>query len=238
MSLRLVSSRILPEVELIRWILGRRGVAFIEEAHVLGLTGAVVPSLITEGGETRRGLRAILEGLEGTAGPPLYADDAERALVAALVDGLSGQVVRLVYPGVLARPRAVAPTALHRAPWWEQRFVTGLYPVWRLLFAGPLDANPAQASEAAALVSAALSRIDAELAARGAPFLGGDSPGTADIVLAALAGPIAGPPSYGARLPAQEDLSAETRALIAATRARPAGQLILRTYQSARHPPA
>lgn len=234
MTYRLVSSRISPDVELVRWVLARQGLAFREDAHIPGLQRPV-PRILTPDGETWRGAREILGGIEG-ATPGLYADAAERTLALALVEGLSGHVPRLVYPAILGRPRALLPAATHRTPKWERWFAAGLYPVWRLMAARDLGASAAQAAEAAAQVETALSTVEAVLSERGADFLGGAAPGTADVVLAALAGPIVLPPSYGARLPAREDLSAETRALIAATRARPAGRLVLRTYEAARHP--
>ena len=83
-------------------------------------------------------------------------------------------------------------------------------------------------------IEEALSLVEAELARRRSPFLGGATPGVLDIVFSALAGPLVFPRNYGARLPPFDELPPALKAFVKATRARPAGDLVLRTYASAR----
>lgn len=237
---RLISCRLSPATELARWLLAREGIAFREEVHVLGLhaladskASAHVPVVVTPRGEVWRGAAGVLEGLDRARGGQLLPTD-ETSRVNLLIEGLVTSAPRLLYGPLLGSPRGLLPAATHRAPRWERLFATGLYPLWRGLAARALNAGGG--GEPRRQVEATLAAADGWLNASGADFLGGGTPGTADIVLSALAGPLVLPPAYGARLPALEDLPAETCDLVAATRARPCGRLVLRAYQTVRHP--
>jgi glutathione S-transferase len=115
--------------------------------------------------------------------------------------------------------------------------VTGLYPVWRLMMARGLHFTPELLAAAPVQIEEALTLVEAELTRRGTPFLSGAQPGPLDIVFSALAGPLVFPPNYGARLPPVDELPAQLKAFVAATRARPAGDLVQRTYDACRYRP-
>jgi len=247
---RMISTRVSPMVELARWLFERQGLAYREEAHApmlhalatRGAGGGVeVPVVVTPDGAVWKGAREVLAGIDA-AGPPgrrVFGEDAaeraaNEAFVDDLLDHLLHEVRRFVYHQVLPNKRALLPTVTHRAPSWERWFVDALYPVWRGMMARGLDFSPQKPAEAPGRIEHALATVEAELARRGAPFLGGSEPGVLDIVFAALAGPLVFPRNYGARLPAVEDLPPELQAFVRATRARPAGDLVLRTYDAAR----
>lgn len=247
---RMISARFSPAVEFARWLFVREGVAFREEAHVPGLHrlatasvrgGAELPVIVTPDGAVWRGAREMLDGLDGLSPPgrKLFGEtsaarDANQALLAALLTGLLTPVPRFIYPPLLANRRALLPAMTHRAPVWERGFVNLFYPLWRVLMARGLGATPELLAQAPKAIEAVLSRVEAELARRGTPFLGGAAPGVPDIAFAALAGPLVLPRNYGARLPAMEDLPDALQSFVKATRARPAGDLVLRTYDAAR----
>lgn len=74
----------------------------------------------------------------------------------------------------------------------------------------------------------------ADAIADGRPYLTGDTFTAADLTFAALLAPLVLPPDYGAIMPSPERFDAETRALIAETRAHPAGELALAIYRKHR----
>ena len=249
---RMISARVSPMVELARWLFERYGLAYREEAHapmlhVLGTLsargGVEVPVIVTPEGAVWKGARETLAGVDA-ASPPgrkLFGETAaeraaNQAFVEELLSRLLQQVRRFVYHQVLPYRRALLPTVTHRAPGWERYFVTWLYPVWRMTMARGLGFTPPLLAAAPVQIEEALSLVEAELARRGAPFLGGTEPGVLDIVFAALAGPLAFPRNYGTRLPVLEDLPPDFQRFVRETRARPAGDLVLRTYDAARFP--
>ena len=72
---RIISARISPMVELTRWLFERQGLAFREEAHVLGFCalatlpakgGLHVPVIVTPDGAVWKTARDILDGLDET----------------------------------------------------------------------------------------------------------------------------------------------------------------------------
>ena len=190
----------------------------------------VVSDALAERAGARFGLESRLFGeTEAERG-------ANQAFIEALLARLLTQVRRFVYHQVLPDKRALMPTVTFRAPTWERAFVGGLYPAWRMLMARGLDFSPQALADAPVKIEEALTLVEAELARRKTPFLGGAAPGELDVIFSALAGPLVFPRNYGARLPAVEDLPEGLRRFIAATRARPAGDLIIRTYDAARFP--
>jgi glutathione S-transferase len=246
----MLTARISPAVELARWLFERQDLPYQEAAHVLMLHGpagpagqaaASLPVVTTPTRATWRGAREVLDGIDaaGPAGRRLFGEDeaertANRALLDRLLPGLLTSVPRFVYGPILPLKGAMLPTVIHRAPGWERAFASGLYPLWRGMAAAGLGCSPEARAQAASEVEAMLALVEAELAHRATPFLGGVSPGVLDIAFAALAGPLVLPRNYGARLPPLEELPDDSRAAVAATRARPAGQLIQRTYDAAR----
>lgn len=247
---RIISARISPMVELTRWLFERQGLAFREEAHVLGFHalatlpakgGLHVPVIVTPDGAVWKTARDILEGLDA-AGPPgrrlLGEKELERttnhAFVERLLTGLLADAPRHVYQTVLPFKDLAFPAATHRAPGWERALVWLIYPVWRGMMTRSLGSAPAQLAEAAARIEATFVMVEAELARRGSAFLGGESPGVLDIVFSALAALLVFPPNHGARLPPFSALPPTLKAFVAATRTRPAGALVLRTYLAAR----
>ncbi len=250
---RMISARVSPMVELARWMFEHYEIPYWEEAHApmlhvlatLAVGGGVeVPVIVTPDGAVWKGARETLAGVDA-ASPPgrkLYGDTPEtraanQALVEALLSRLLQQVRRFVYHQVLPYRRVLLPTVIHRAPPWERWFVSGLYPVWRVMMARGLRMTPDLLAAAPADIEEALALVEAELARRGTPFLAGAAPGPLDIVFSALAGPLVFPPNYGARLPPVDELPAGLKAFIMATRARPAGRLVQRTYDACRYAP-
>lgn len=247
---RMISARVSPMVELARWLFERQGVTYREEAHAPMLHvlatqavkgGVEVPAIVTPSGAVWKGARDTLNGLDAL-GPPgrrLFGEDpGERAANQAFLEDLLALLLqtvrRHVYHQVLPYRALLYPTATHRAPAWERAFVWWLYPVWRGMMARGLDFSPEKLAEAPVQIEQAMTKVEAELSRRGTPFLAGAEPGVLDVVFSALAGPLVFPANYGARLPPFEDLPPELKAFVAATRARPAGDLVLRTYQRAR----
>ena len=247
---RMISTRISPMVELTRWLFERQGLAYREAAHAPGLHvlatltakgGVEVPVIVTPDGKVWKTAWDILTGLDaaGSPGRRLFGEyEAERAanqaFVESLLTGLLTDAPRHVYHALLPFKSLAYPTATHRAPGWERAFVWALYPVWRGMMARSLGFAPAQLDQAPARITAALVLVETELVRRGSPFLGGAAPGVLDIVFSALAAPLVFPPNHGARLPPFEALPPTLKAFVTATRARPAGALVLRTYDAAR----
>jgi len=237
-------------VELARWLFDRQGLPYREEAHApmlhvaatLAAKGGVeVPVIVTPAGEVWKGARETLAGVDAASAPGarLFGEDpteraANQAIVEELLTLLLQTVRRYVYHQVLPYPRVLYSTVTHRAPRWERGFVFLLYPVWRAMMAGGLGFKPDQLAEAPVLIERAMALVERELASRGTTYLGGDAPGVLDIVFSALAGPLVFPATYGARLPPFDELPPPLKAFVHATRARPAGELVLRTYKVAR----
>lgn len=249
---RMISARVSPMVELARWLFAIYDIPYREEAHAPMLHalatqaaggGVELPAIVTPDGAIWKGARDTLNGVDAISPPgrKLFGEtEAERAankaFVEELLTRLLTQVRRFVYHQVLPYKRALVPTVTFRAPTWERVFVIGLYPVWRLLMARGLGFTPQLLAEAPVQIEEALTLVENALARRGTPFLNGAEPGTLDIVFSALAGPLVFPRNYGARLPAVEDLPESLQRFVEETRARPAGQLIRRTYDAARFP--
>jgi len=249
---RMISARVSPMVELARWMFERHDLPYREEAHApmlhalatLAVGGGVeVPAVVTPDGAVWKGARETLAGVDA-AGPPgrrLYGETPEeraanQALTEALLNRLLQQVRRFVYHQLLPYRRTLLPTVIHRAPPWERAFVTWLYPVWRLMMVRGLRFTPELLAAAPVQIEEALALVEAELQRRGTPFLAGAEPGSLDVIFSALAGPLVFPPNYGARLPPVDELPAGLKAFVIATRARPAGKLVQRTYDACRHP--
>jgi len=247
---RMISARVSPMVELARWLFERQAIPYREEAHapmlhVLATTsvkgGVEVPAIVTPTGAVWQGARDTLNGLDAL-GPPgrrLFGETeperaANQAFLESLLSLLLHTVRRFVYHQVLPDRALLYPTATHRAPAWERAFVWWLYPVWRGMMGRGLDFSPEKLAEAPGQIEQALTMVETELARRGTPFLGGDHPGVLDIVHSALIGPLVFPANYGARLPPFEGLPPSLQDFVTATRARPAGDLALRTYKTAR----
>ena len=96
---------------------------------------------------------------------------------------------------------------------------------------------PARIAEALLAIREAFGLAEDELARRGTQFSGGDRPGIADIVFAALAAPVVLPPRYGGKLPSLAQLPPELRAFVDELRGRRGGHLVLDTYEAARPEP-
>lgn len=248
----MVTARVSPMVELARWLFDRYDVPFSEECHAPMLHvlatraaggGVELPVIVTPAGAVWTGARDTLKGVDALSPPgrKLFgeAEDeraANQAFVEELLDRLLTQVRRFVYHHVLPNKQALLPTVTFRAPLWERAFVGRLYPLWRVLMARGLDFSPQALADAPVKIEEALALVEAELARRKTPFLGGAAPGSLDVIFSALAGPLVFPRNYGTRLPAVEDLPDALRRFVAATRARPAGDLVLRTYDATRFP--
>lgn len=249
--LRMISARVSPMVELARWLLERQGLAYAEEPHVpmvhvlftrLAKGGDEIPVVVTPEAVWGGGPR-VVAALDEKAPPDrrLFPDDpalrrTDEDFVAFLFAHLLKQVRRHVYRALLPYPELVAPVVTDGAPEWERLFVYLGYPLWRMLMERGLDFAPDLIAAAPGDILAAFAAVEARLQPN-ERFLGGDAPGTLDIVFAALTAPIVFPAQYGAKLPALERLPYDLRRFVEALRARRAGRLALEVYATARGVP-
>ena len=97
-----------------------------------------------------------------------------------------------------------------------------------------LDFSDSAIAEAPRSIEEAFAIVEAELKARGTPFLGGAAPNAIDIIFSALVAPLTLPHGYGSKLPALDALPPELRRFVDGLRARRGGQLVFDTYAAAR----
>jgi cytochrome P450 len=239
-------------VELARWLFERYRIPYEEQAHAPLLHviftrwhrgGNEVPVVVTSA-SVWKGARETLVGLDGRLreGERLFGDTVhERAHNEAFVDKLlqhlQANVRRIVYFHLLPLKRVTYPAVVDGAPAWERAVVWLFYPVWRRLMGRALDLSPPALEPALTRISEAFDSVESALAEQGTRFLGGDEPGSLDIIFSALVAPLIGPERYGSRLPELASLPPQMRAIVDSLRARRAGQLALETYDAARPDP-
>jgi cytochrome P450/glutathione S-transferase len=248
----IVAARVSPMVELARWLFERHRIPYEEQAHAPLLHvfftrrhrgGNEVPVVVTSA-SVWKGAREMLVGLDGRLreGERLFGEtDSERkanqALADQLLQRLQANVRRVAYFHLLPLKRVCYPVVVDGAPAWERAVVWLCYPVWRRLMERALDAKPQALETALNQISEAFDIVEATLAGQGTRFLGGDQPGSLDIIFSALVAPLMCPERYGSPLPARESQPPALRAIVDPLRARRAGQLALETYDEARPSP-
>lgn len=245
---RMVTARISPAVELARWMFERQGVPYAEQPHApmlhaiftLAAGGGVeIPVVTCAEGVWKGGPPTVAE-LAGKSPPdarifsgdPAVAAD-EHQVVAFLFGHLLKQVRRLVYHRLLPYKAVIAPCVVEGTPLWERAFVYGLYGIWRRMMAAGLDFSPALIAQAPIDIEAAFVEVERRLA-DGRQFLGGEAPGSLDIVFSALTGPVIFPDEYCARLPKLAELPPDFRSYVEYMRERRGGRLVLEVYSQAR----
>jgi cytochrome P450 len=248
---RLVSTRLAPPVEMARWLLEQRSIAYSEEAHVAGFHAFAswrrgltieLPLVITAEGATG-GVMDFLDALDGKcrAGEKVYGDKEEqrqeaRALIELFHQKLFQPAVRLYYHHMLEHRRMVTEFAVQDAPWWESLLVRALFPLWKRVMSKGLRLD---GFDPAAAVND-IRQVFAIVAGRvrdGERFLGGASPGSLDVVFASLASPVIMPARLCARHPEVADLPPALRTVVEEFRAHTAGRLAEAVYQTARGKP-
>jgi cytochrome P450 len=247
----MISARVSPMVELARWLFERQGLPYAEEPHApilhviftrLARGGNEIPVVVCaegvwDGGpdvvrrldeKSRPGERLLAEA------PALHQE--QQAFVDFLFSKLLKQVRRHVYAQLLPMKDMLVPVVTEGAPLWERLFVSKLYPLWRQLMIKGLDFSADLIAQAPGDIHAAFDFVEGRLPA-GQKFLGGEAPGTLDIVFSALTAPVIFPAEYGAKLPKFSELPPALRDFIEALRARRAGRLVLDVYAEARGTP-
>jgi cytochrome P450 len=248
----IVSARVSPMVELTRWLFERHRIPYEEKAHApllhvpftLWRRGSVEVPVVVSAAQTWKGARETLHGLDSRlrSGERLFGDaPAERERNIALVDELLVrllfQVRRLAYFHLLPLRRVVLPVVVDGIPAWERAAITIAFPLWRRLMGRALDFSDTAIADAPPKIEEAFAIVEAELAARGTPFLGGDAPNAIDIIFSALVAPLTLPAGYGSKLPALDALPPDLRRFVDSLRARRGGHLVLDTYAAARPVP-
>ncbi len=242
---RMISARVSPMVEMARWFFELNMIPYAEEAHVPILHvlatrwahgGNEVPVVVTSE-DVWGGARGFLFGLDAKTPPDrrlLGNTEVQRKENIGHIDHFFSllllQVRRCVYFHLLPHRKVLYPVATQGTPLWERSFVALLYPIWRWLMGKGLDLSPSLVEAAPSDIGEAFSYVE-RLLADGRRFIGGDRPGVADIVFAALVSPLILPPNFGARLPKLEGLPEPLHKLAVACRERRAGQLALEIYE-------
>jgi cytochrome P450 len=249
--LRLVSTRLGPPVEMARWLMELRSIAYAEEAHAPGFhaftswrygVNMELPLVLTPEGPWA-GVRAFLDGLDEKcrAGEKLYGDDEvtrsdTRALIDVLYQKLFRQAVAIYYVHMLKARQLVLAYALNGAPWWEAFLVRALFPLWRRVMVRGLGLETFDMEAALADIDEAFALVESRTTPS-RPFLHGAAPGTADIIFAAFGAPLVLPERFGASLPHVAELPAALRAIVERYRARAGGRLIAEIYRQGRPAP-
>src|SRR3954468_18965193 len=231
-------------VELARWLFERHRIPYDEEGHApllhvpftLRRRGGVEVPVVVSAAQTWKGARETLHGLDSRLrdGERLFGDDpAERerniALVEQLLQRLLLQVRRFAYFHLLPLRRVVFPVVVDGIPAWERAAIAVAFPIWRRLMGRALDFSDAAIADAPLKIEEAFAIVEAELTARGTPFLGGDAPNAIDIIFSALVAPLTLPHGYGSKLPALDALPPALRRVVNGLRARRGGQLVFDT---------
>ncbi len=239
--------------EMVRWLLERAGLPFVEQLHapllhviatLMARGGVEAPVIVTPHGPWSSPF-GLLEGIDAHSPPGrnVFGDtEAERLANQTLFQNLQpyfGPPMRqYVYNLVLPNRTLMYPLFVYGAPAWERFIVHNFYSLWRWLLARALGLTPANIKAAPGLILQGLDMMDAEIAKRGTPFLCGETAGGMDVVIAATMSPVIFPPEFGGKLPDLDLCPAELRDFIDRARARPCGRLALAIYATARNLPA
>ena len=247
----IVSAAVSQGAEMVRWLMERAGMAFVEQQHApflhilatLRVHGGIeVPVVVASDGtwQTTMGLLDKIDA-HAPAGRKVYGEtdperSANRAFITTLLPYFGHPLRRFVYNQVLPDKAIMYPIATFGAPKWERMFVYVFYPFWRWLLGLGLGLGFSTdlLAEAPIMLRDGLGLVDAELARRGTPFLNGSAAGGLDITVSAMMAPLMFPPNYGGQLPPLDRVSKTLHDFVTAARARPAGDLVKRTYETAR----
>ncbi|WP_157973645.1 cytochrome P450 [Tropicimonas sp. IMCC34043] len=246
----LVSTRLGPPVEMARWLFETWHIPYEEQAHApifhafvsrRHRVGIELPLVLTPDGPWV-GLKGFLLGLDAKTRPGqrlLGETEAERAQTLEWVDlfydKLFWPAVQTYYHFMLDNRETVTKYALDRAPDWQKFLVSKGFRFWHKAMVAGIKLENFDLEATLASIDAAFDAVGA--ACEGQRFLGGDRPGTADIVFASLSGPLLLPGRFAAPLPSLDELPAAYREIVERYRAHPAGRIAGETYELARPEP-
>ena len=236
---RLLTIPISHYCEKARWALERAAIDYTEVPHVQLIhrlvamrtgAGRKVPILLTGEGALAESA-AIVRWADRDLPPERrLVWDADAAEIAELERGFDEQLGpegrRWMYASILGTdiPFRFGGDTL---PAWERRALPLGMPVMKLYARRVLDAAPAQAASALAVVDSSFDEV-AERISDGRPYLLGERFSAADLAFAALSAPVLMPRRYGARLPQPADLPAAVAPTVERLREHPAGRFAAR----------
>ena len=248
--LRLITIGFSHFCEKARWALDRSALNYHEDDHVPLLHwratygargGRTVPILVTPSAVLREStqiVRFVDEHLPAER-QLIPEDPSLRAEVMALVEqfdrSLGPAMRRWLYFHILARREVAVQLLTCTGPAWERRLARRVFPVMRAAMVRGLKIEPAAADRSRRRIEDTLAEVDRRLA-DGRRYLVGDRFSAADLTLAALGGLAVRPPQLGWPVPSAGFEIPEIAAVVTATRARPAGQHMLRMYAEERPP--
>lgn len=235
-----------------RWLLKHYGVAYREEPHApvfhlrvlkkMGLERTDLPVLRDDQGLTVNvdGIVARFDPLAGperqlvpdaVTAPDHHADVMD--LHKRLRWDMGMGTVRWAYFHFLQHRDLVWPSLSTGIPATERLLLRVGYPAVKGMMFKALGLSEETSREALADVRSGFDEVEARLA-DGRPFLCGDRLSLADLAFATAAAPMVLARGYGGHLAAFDTLPREMQEVIAALRARPAGQFIQRLYDEFR----
>ncbi len=236
MTALLITLPVSPYVELARWPLDRRGVAYTEEAHapvfhVLatrrhGGTGTV--PVLDLGSESLIDARHVVRRFD-----PLPDAEAEQ-LFDELFDVLGVAVRAWAYAYMLPhRAATVRAWTSFDVPAWERQLVPAVFPILRIAVGRDLGLTGRSVREQRSIIDLALRRLE-ERIADGRRYLVGDALTAADVALAALLAPAILPAEYVGPLPSLEEVPDQMRRDVEHFRQHPVGRFAARLYREER----
>ena len=246
---RLITVSVSFGCEMIRWVMQRGGVAFVEEQHVplfhllrtlpLG-GGKFVPVMVTDT-TVWRDVPGILPALDARLPPDrnIYGTDlaerlANQALLGSLLGLFAAPTARYFYFYLLPMRSVMYPLMIDGAPAWQRVVLKSIWPLWRILLSRAMQLTPENIAAAPHGFETGFVSLETALAQRGSPFLGGNAPAGIDICIAALLAPFVLPTQFGGAAPMLDQLPTPLYALVQQSRQRPAGVYVLRVYEQAR----
>ena len=228
-----------PPVEYTRWTLARMSIDFTFTPAAAGISAfrsrsngvpIELPLILVDGkpyGGFRAAIALLHDVLNDKAAAPVPKPDP--VLAEDFVAHLFGPSVRCFYATMLSAPALLKPLATHGVPALHRWTINGAFPLWRAVMKKGLGLDTIDRATDKAALDGVFARVAERLGT--ADFLGGDQPGTDDILFAACASPVILPPGHPVQLPPVDTLPEPLRSIIAGYRRTAAGLLAMRVYQ-------